>query len=260
MSVIRTTLAALALCTLGATAAMAQSADAATTPTQGQILLVVTNHDVMGDTGKPTGYWMAEVSHAWCVFTDAGYAVTFASPKGGIAPADPRSFDLSDADNKRMWSQRSVIEALADTRPLTGVDPADYKAVYFAGGHGTMWDFPDSAALQKVTAAIYEQGGVVSAVCHGPAALVNVKLSDGKYLVEGKPVTGFSNAEEDAAGLTQAVPFLLESKLKERGGQVTVAENFKPHVVQADRLLTGQNPASSRPLAEAVVQRLSEQP
>jgi len=223
----------------------------------GNILLVVTNHGRIEKLDKPTGYWMSEVSHAWTRFTDAGYTVTFASPKGETVPLDPRSFDLEDTDNKRMWNRGTILE-LAETKPLEEVDPAKFKAVYFAGGHGTMWDFPDSESLQKVTQAIWEKGGVVSAVCHGPAGLVNVKTGDGKYLVDGKKVAAFTNAEEQATGLAEAVPFLLESKLKERGATAETAANYKEKVVVDGQLITGQNPASAAGVADAVVEALKQ--
>jgi putative intracellular protease/amidase len=227
-------------------------------PSAGNILLVVTNHGRLGDTNKPTGYWMSEVSHAWTRFTDAGYDVTFASPRGGVAPADPRSFDMDDQENSRMWSKRPVVEQIAATKPLAEVDASKYDAIYFAGGHGTMWDFPGSEPLQKVTQQIYENGGVVSAVCHGPAALVNVKTADGEYLVKGKKVAGFTNEEEMAAGLADAVPFLLQSKLHERGATVETAPNYQEKVVTDGRLVTGQNPASAAGTAEKVLRILKE--
>lgn len=225
-------------------------------PTRGNILLVVTNHGQLGDTGKSTGYWMSEVSHAWAKFVDAGYAVTFASPAGDSAPLDPRSFKLDDPVNNRMWKVRDVVEEIADTKPLDKIDPSNYKALYFAGGHGAMWDFPDSKPLKKVTAQIYENGGIVAAVCHGPAALVNVKTTDGKYLVAGKKVAGFTNDEESSSGLTSVVPFLLQTKLEERGASVKTAPNYQEKVVTDGNLITGQNPASATGVAEAVIDKL----
>lgn len=223
-----------------------------------KILIVVTNCATMGETGKETGYWMSEVSHAWVPFVDAGYTVDFASPEGGWAPIDPRSFDLEDKDNLRMWHDLDAVEALATTTPLAEVDPADYAAIYYAGGHGTMWDFPDSEAVQSVTSRIYEQGGIVAAVCHGPAALVNVKLTSGEYLVKDREVAAFTNSEEDKVGLTEAVPFLLETKLRERGAKPVLAPDYEKNVVVSGRLVTGQNPASASGAAEEVLKLLSE--
>lgn len=227
-------------------------------PAAGRILLVVTTHGRLGDADQPTGYWMSEVSHAWTRFTDAGYDVTFASPSGGPAPFDPRSYNLDDPDNKRMWSQRKIVDQIGATVSLADVDPAKYDAIYFAGGHGAMWDFPKSESLQKVTRNIYENGGVVAAVCHGPAALVNVKTADGKYLVDGKNLATFTNAEETSSGLTQVVPFLLQSKLEERGATVQTAPNYQKKVVVDGRLVTGQNPASAAGAADAVVDLLQQ--
>lgn len=228
------------------------------TTSAGRILLVVTNHGRMGDTGKPTGYWLSEVSHAWTRFKDAGFDVTFASPAGGPVPADPRSFKMDDPENQRMWSKRNIVEEIGATKALSEVDASRYDAIYFAGGHGTMWDFPDSEPLQDVAQKIYKNGGVVSAVCHGPAALVNLKTEDGQFLIAGRKVTGFSNAEEQAAGLSDAVPFLLETRLKERGATVETAPNYEKKVVVDGRLVTGQNPASAAGAAEEVVKLLKE--
>ena len=136
----------------------------------------------------------------------------------------------------------------------TDVEAADYDAIYFAGGHGTMWDLPDNDALKRLTADIYEAGGVVSAVCHGPAALVNVTLSDGSHLVDGKELAAFTNDEEAAVELTEAMPFLLETKLRERGARFKAAPNFESNVVVSERLVTGQNPASATGVAEAIVE------
>jgi len=251
-------LAAAALLVPAAGVAQRGKAKEEEKPTRGKILLVVTNHGQLGDTGKPTGYWLAEVSHAWTRFVDAGYQVDFASPKGETAPADPRSFTLDDPENARLWSKREHINALAQTIPAAKVNPGDYKAVYFAGGHGTMWDFPDNADLQKITREIYEKGGVVSAVCHGPAALVNAKTADGKYLVDGKHVAAFTNGEEKAGGLEKVVPFLLEDKLNERGATVETAPNYEKKVVTDGRLITGQNPASAAGVAEEVIKALDK--
>lgn len=218
-----------------------------------RVLMVVTNHDTLGDTGKPTGLWLAEVAHPWAHFVDAGIEVTFASPDGGHAPIDPRSFDLSDETNRRFWEDLEAVEALATTTDLGEIDPAKYGAIYFAGGHGTMWDFPDDPAVELVTRAIWESGGIVSAVCHGPAALVDVKLSDGEYLVAGKTVTGFSNSEEEAVGLKDAVPFLLVDRLQSRGAEVSVADDWQTHVISSGRLITGQNPGSAGEAAQRIV-------
>lgn len=240
-------------------AAQPGNPDGKKSPAAGKILIVVTNHGRTSDDpekAKPTGYWLSEVSHAWTEFVDANYEVDFASPRGGIAPVDPRSFNTDDPGNKRMWGTRRVVEQLAETTPLAEVKPAEYAAIYFAGGHGTMWDFPDSKPLQDITQKFWEQGKVVAAVCHGPAALVNVKTGDGDLLVKGKQVAAFTNSEEKATGLDDDVPFLLETKLEEQGATVETAPNYQQKVVVDGRLITGQNPASAKGVAKAVVEAL----
>jgi len=223
-----------------------------------QILIVVTNHGEMGDTGAPTGYFLSEVSHPWHVFTEAGYRVDFASPLGGFAPMDPKSFDLEDPVNRMFWDTLAVVESVTNTLTLDEVDTDNYEAIFLAGGHGTMWDFAQSRSVVERVAQIYQQGGIVGAVCHGPTALLNVKLSGGRHLLDGKRVTGFTNDEEAAVKLTEIVPFLLESEMQSKGAIFVAAKNFKPNVVVDQRLVTGQNPASATAAAEAIVQLLSE--
>jgi putative intracellular protease/amidase len=223
-----------------------------------KILIVVTNHSDLGNTGRKTGYWLGEVAHPYLVLRNAGYHVDFISPKGGEAPMDPGSRDLNDEGNKRFAELDSGL-AMSDLRYTLEpdmVDPFEYCAIIFAGGHGTMWDFPDSKGMQRIARAIYEQGGVVAAVCHGPSGIVNLRLSDDTYLVSGKKVTGFSNEEEAEIKLTEVVPFSLEDKLRERGAVYEKAEHWQSHVVVCDRLVTGQNPQSARALGEAVVTAL----
>lgn len=145
---------------------------------------------------------------------------------------------------------------MLDTLHPDQINPADYAAILYVGGHGPMWDTPDNQALQRIAAQIYESDGIVAAVCHGPCGIVNVKLSNGKYLIEGKEVTGFSNAEEEAVGLTKVMPFLLETRMKERGARYHAAANWQANVVVSERLVTGQNPASATPLGEAIAKLL----
>ena len=221
-------------------------------------LIVVTSHDRLGDTGKPTGYYLPEVTHPYYALLDAGVAVDLASPKGGEAPMDPSSNDRSDAANARFLDTPADRDKVARTAALAGVDPSAYDAILFAGGHGTMWDFREDKDVQRLAAAIHEQGGVVAAVCHGPAALVDVRLPSGEFLVAGKRVTGFSNDEEAAAKLTRVVPFLLESMLVERGGRYQKADGlWKEHVVSDGRLVTGQNPASAAGVGREVARLLA---
>ncbi|RUR72395.1 type 1 glutamine amidotransferase domain-containing protein [Chlorogloeopsis fritschii PCC 9212] len=226
------------------------------TPTPKKILIVLTNHEQLGNTGQKTGFYLDEATHPHAVFTQAGFEVDFASPTGEAAPIDPKSYKLNDPLNKKFVENPKVMAKVEDTLSPEEVKPSEYKAIFFAGGHGTMWDFPNNQKLAQLTAAIYEQGGVVGAVCHGPAALVNVKLSNDAYLVAGKTVAAFTNEEEAAVGLTKIMPFLLESKLIERGAKHTEAPNFQAHVVVSDRLVTGQNPASAIGVAEQMVRLL----
>lgn len=222
-----------------------------------RILIVVTNHGEIKATGQPTGYYLSEVAHPWNVFTDAGYAVDFASPQGGFAPMDPKSFDLSDQANHALWHDLDAVQSLVHTRSLAALDPLDYEAIFFAGGHGTMWDFPDSDVVSRSIETLYSTGGVIGAVCHGPAALVGATI-DGKPLVAGKQVAAFTNKEEAAVKLTEAMPFLLQTRLTNLGATVKTAANFQSNVVVDQGLVTGQNPASATAAAEAIVALLQK--
>lgn len=219
-----------------------------------RILLALTSHGSLGDTGRTTGFYVPEAAHPYRVFRDAGYEVDFMSvaggapPRDGLKPDQPELVAFLDEEAAR----------LADTPTATDLDAADYDAILYVGGHGTMWDFPDAKELGGLAAAIYEKGGVVAGVCHGPAGLVNLRLSDGRYLVDGRSVSAFTDDEEEAVGLTEVVPFLLESRLTERGARFTKAENFAPHAVADGRLVTGQNPASATKVAELVVAALDQ--
>ena len=225
-----------------------------------QILLVLTNHAELGDTGKRTGAYLGEAAHPYQAFTEAGHEVTLASPEGGVVPIDPKSLELDDAATKAFWetygNSSQDKPAIEKTTSLGEVKSEDFDGIFFAGGHGTMWDFPDSEAVQTKIANIYEAGGVVGAVCHGPAALVNVKLEDGSYLVDGKTVSVFSDSEEKAVELENTVPFLLASTLEERGAKVVNADDFEEKAVRSDRLVTGQNPASAKRTAELFLETL----
>ena len=221
-----------------------------------KVLIVLTSHDDLGGTGKKTGFYVSETAHPWRVFSQAGYQVDLASPQGGEPPQD--GADRSDPIQKAFLDDAEMSSKLTHTLRPQEVNPRDYAAIFYAGGHGTMWDFPDNAKLAGIARDIYESGGVVSAVCHGPAALVNITLSDGTYLVAGKEVSAFTNEEEAAVELTGVVPFLLQSALEERGAKHVGGPNFQPQVAVADRLVTGQNPASAGPVAEQVVAVLAK--
>lgn len=213
-------------------------------------LLALTSHDDLGGL-RATGYYVGEAAHPWRVFTDAGYVVDVASVRGGVAPEDGR--DDSDPEQVAFLADPHIGGQLADTTALEDIEPTAYDVLFMVGGHGTMWDFPDSAALARVGREVYENGGVVAAVCHGPAGLVNLTLSDGTALVSGKTVTGFTNEEEAAVNLTDVVPFLLAPRLTQAGAQHVAAAPFTEHVEVDGRLVTGQNPQSAAAVARAVV-------
>lgn len=218
------------------------------------LLIVLTSHAELGSTGKKTGFYLSELTHALEVFDQAGVQWVLASPKGGLPPMD--GADRADAANRRYLDDPKFMAALQKTVALKDVDSSKFDGVYVPGGHGTMYDLPGDAHLQKIVAAVYAKSGVVAAVCHGPAALVQVTLADGSALVAGKAVAGFTNEEEEAAGLTKVMPFLLESKLKALGGKYSKAANWQSHVAVDGRLVTGQNPASAAGVAAETVKLL----
>jgi len=220
-----------------------------------KILFVFTNHSELGETGKNTGFYLSEAAHPWDVLKDH-YTIDFVSPEGGKVPVD--GFDLEDPVNKEFWENPKIQEKLNNTKSPSEIDPIEYGGIHYVGGHGTMWDFPQSKELANIAARIYENNGVVSAVCHGPSGLLNIKLRNDNYLIKGREVAGFSNAEEKAAGLTEVVPFLLEDKLKERGASYSEGPKFTEHVVKDGHLVTGQNPQSAKKMAEIVLEILME--
>lgn len=219
------------------------------------VLFIVTNWDKLGETGKPTGTYLPEVAHPHHVFKEAGFEMTFCSPNGGASPIDPTSIEMFKEDPvcKTFLADQQSMALLANTTAIKDIDASKFNIVFYAGGHGPMWDCVDNADLQNATTKVYEAGGIVSAVCHGTVGLVNVKLSDGTYLISGKKVTSFTNEEEEMIQLTAAMPFLLETKLGENGGDFVAGAAWQPNVVVSDRVITGQNPASASGMAEAVV-------
>lgn len=223
-----------------------------------RILIAATSHRTKGSTGEPTGAYLPEIAHPYEVFKKAGFEIEVASVQGGEVPLD--GVDRKDPVNAAFLDDTRAMAMIQKSIPSRDVDPSRYAAIFFAGGHGTMWDFPDDPGFQAVAARLYEAGGVVSAVCHGPAALVNVKLRDGSYLVAGKSVSAFTNEEERAVKLAEVVPFLLETRLVERGAKHIPAPMWKKQVVTSERLVTGQNPASAAGVAEAVVSLLKSLP
>lgn len=219
-----------------------------------RILIAMTSHDKLGDTGKSTGAYVPEFAHPYDVFKKAGFEVDFASVRGGRVPLD--GIDRNDSVQAAFLDDAALMERLHTSKAAASVDAGQYDVIFFAGGHGTMWDFPDDPDFQSVAAKIYDRGGVVAAVCHGPAALVNLKLSSGDYLVTGKSVGGFTNEEEQAVKLENVVPFSLEDKLVERGAKFIGGPKWQKQVVVSERLVTGQNPASAGGVAESVVELL----
>ncbi|MBM9504076.1 type 1 glutamine amidotransferase domain-containing protein [Actinacidiphila acididurans] len=215
-------------------------------------LLVLTSHGDLGSTGEPTGYTVAEAADPWVVFGDAGWQVDVATIAGGRPPEDGSS---GYSVNEAAWHASPQVAELLDHAPAIGaVDAGEYHVVYLVGGHGTMWDFPDNTPLERVIREVYEHGGVVAAVCHGPAALTTARLGNGHLLVEGKNIAAFTDDEERAIGRDRIVPFLLQSRLEADGAKHTSApELWAPHVVTDGRLVTGQNPASAAGVARSAI-------
>lgn len=222
------------------------------------VLFVLTGHGELGHTGRKTGWHCSEVSHPYKILRDAGCEISFASPDGGPVPMDPNSEDNSDPINAEFCQNPMDQAALSNTLASQEIQAGQYDAIYFVGGHGTMWDLPDNPHLQEAARYIYERGGVVAAICHGPAGLLNVRLSNGKLLVEGKEMTSFSDDEERSLNLDQVVPFLLESELRKRGARYSCAPRGQSRVVVSERLVTGQNPASADELAHTLLKLMTQ--
>lgn len=222
------------------------------------ILMVLTSHGRLGETGKATGLWLEELAAPYYAFKDAGADITLASPAGGQPPVDPNSeqADSQTEATKRFRADAKAVQALAHTHKLAEIDREAYDAVFYPGGHGPLWDLAENEDSRLLIDAAYAANKPIAAVCHGVAALRNALGPFGLPLVRGKEVTGFSNTEEKAAGLVDAVPFLVEDMLKEAGGEYSRAADWQAHVVVAGNLVTGQNPASSTGAAKAVLQLL----
>jgi len=238
------------------TIGLAQSQTKTSKNMKKKILFVVTSHDKKGDTGQETGYYLGEVSHPWEVLHKAGYEIDFVSPKGGTPPVD--GFDLKDPVNKEFWENKVYKNKIDHSLQPSQVNPNDYSTIFYAGGHGAMWDFADNTELALIASKIYENGGIVAGVCHGPAGLVNIKLNNGKYLVDGKKINAFTNEEEAEVKLTNVVPFLLEDKLKERGAKFEKSGLWQNHIVSDQRVITGQNPQSAKSVGEAILKELNK--
>jgi putative intracellular protease/amidase len=220
-----------------------------------RILHVVTNVGHYTDQSEPTGLWLSELTHAWHVFGEKGYEQRIVSPKGGVSPLEPRALKWPNLDTtaKAWLTDEASKLLLSNTARPSEINPADFSAIYFTGGHAVMWDFPDDAGLQQITREIYEHGGIVSSVCHGYCGLLNTKLSDGKLLVAGRRLTGFAWMEEVLAGVAKKVPYNAEQEMKQRGALYEKGLlPFTSHVVTDGRLVTGQNPQSVKATAEKV--------
>ena len=221
-------------------------------------LIVLTSHDKLADTGSKTGFWLSELTHPYFELVDGGITVETVSIQGGEAPIDPSSMDLEDAANKRFLDDSSTAALIKSTKRLDEIASKDFDAIIFAGGHGTMWDFPAHASVKLLSKEIYEHGGVIAAICHGPCALINITLSNGEYLITNKKVTGFSNQEEDEVQQTQNMPFSLEDALKERKADFQAKAPWTDHAVTDERLVTGQNPQSAISVGKAVLALLNK--
>jgi putative intracellular protease/amidase len=220
-----------------------------------RILLVVSNVAHFDDPAEPTGLWLSELTHAWDLFAAKGYEQRLVSPRGGKSPLEPRSLKWPNADaSARRWlADPQSMALLSDTARPADIDPKDFDAIYFTGGHAVMYDFPNDEGLQRLTRDIYERGGVVASVCHGYCGLLNTRLSDGTLLVAGRRLTGFTWTEEVLAGVAKQVPFNAEDEAKRRGALFEKALlPFVPKAVVDGRLVTGQNPQSARVTAERV--------
>lgn len=223
-----------------------------------KVLFVLTSHDKLGDTGEATGSWIEEFATPYYFFLDKGIDVVIATPKGGLAPIDPKSTDPSfqTPATKRFYADKNAQKALSTTVKITTVKQKNFKAVFYPGGHGPMWDLATDKNSIKLIQSFYNNNKPIAFVCHAPAALVNVKDKDGKYLIAGKKVTGFSNTEEEAVKLTKVVPFLLEDKLKENGANYSKGADWSSYVVEDGLLLSGQNPQSSEEVAAKILSKI----
>lgn len=224
-----------------------------------KILIVLTSHDTLGNTGQKTGFWLEELAAPYYVFKEAGAELTLASPKGGQPPLDPKSNDPSfqTDETRRFEADAEAKAALANTLRLSDVSFEEFDAVFYPGGHGPLWDLAEDRDSISLIENTLHAGKPVTLVCHAPGVLRHARNSDGSPLVKGKQVTGFTNTEEEAVGLTKVVPFLVEDELKKNGGEFSKAADWQPYAIRDGLLITGQNPASSRVAAERLVELLS---
>jgi putative intracellular protease/amidase len=223
-----------------------------------KVLMVLTSHDQLGDTGRKTGFWLEELAAPYYVFKDAGAEIVLASPEGGQPPLDPKSNEpaFQTDETRRFEADKQANEQLAATVRLDSVSQANFDTVFYPGGHGPMWDLAESKVSSDLIESFIAADKPVALVCHAPGVLRHVKAADGRPLVENKNVAGFTNTEEAAVGLTEVVPFLVEDELKAKGGIYSSGPDWGPYVVQDGLLITGQNPASSAPAAERLLESL----
>jgi putative intracellular protease/amidase len=216
-----------------------------------KVLMILTSHDALGNTGRKTGFWQEELAAPYYAFKDAGAGIVLASPKGGQPPLDPKSNEpaFQTNDTRRFEADTEATAQLAATVRLDSVSQTDFDALFYPGGHGPLWDLAEDKNSIALIESFFAAGKPVALVCHAPGVLRHVKAANGKPLVQGKKVTGFTNSEEAAVGLTEVVPFLVEDELKAKGGIYSKADDWAPYVVSDGLLITGQNPASSAPAA-----------
>ncbi len=224
-----------------------------------RILHVVSNVAHFADPSHPTGLWLSELTHAYDLFEEKGYEQRIVGPRGGVSPLEPRAlkWPLLDASAKAWLADKTRMALLSNTARPDEIDPTDFDAIYFTGGHAVMWDFPNDAGLQRITRDIYERGGIVAAVCHGYCGLLNTRLSDGTLLVAGRRITGFSWREEVLAGVAKSLPYNAEAEMKQRGALYRKAWlPFVSNTVVDGRLVSGQNPQSAKATAKRVAEFL----
>lgn len=224
-----------------------------------KVLIVLTSHDELGNTGRKTGFWLEELAAPYYRFSEAGWEITLASPKGGRPPLDPKSNEpgFQTEQTRRFEADPVATAALADTVRLDSVSAEDFDTVFYPGGHGPLWDLAEDTDSKRLIEATLRSGKPLAVVCHALGVLRHTVNEDGTPLVQGKKVTGFANSEEDGVGLTEVVPFLVEDELKRLGGVYSKAPDWAPYVVQDGLLITGQNPASSGPAADALIELAS---
>ncbi|ANI30195.1 peptidase C56 [Yersinia entomophaga] len=224
-----------------------------------KILVVVTSVEKYPTLERATGLWLGEAVHFVKKLQNAGYEIDYVSPKGGYTPIDPHSLSMADKTDWEWYQNKDFMNKLGATLKPEEIKPEDYDVIYYAGGHGVVWDFPDNKPLQEISRKIYENGGIVSSVCHGAVGLLNIKLSDGSLLIKDKTVTGFSNEEEKLAELDKYVPYLTETEMVKRGAQYQKADKAWDAFAVADRrVITGQNPASGGAVADEVLKALGK--